>query len=261
MNRLTYIIVLAIFTSSALLAQNKNVPGYMGKRWNLQYQAYLFPSYINPNTSKVKVDDNELDRSLSVNFQSHITAGYTYSKKMEFLAEYHMSSTNFNPYSDYLYDYDTDQLYYPGLKAKGGAIGIRLYSKHFSPLGSHISFKVGFTKLDVEDLNYSYKNTNGLPQQFTISGGSKVAPTLSVGFGTNRVIKDFFVLSYGLDLSLYTGIFNSASPLSLLDDFGNYVYPSAGNSESNQEAYLQTAEQRYGLMSMVNFKLGFGILL
>lgn len=263
MTRHTYIIAFIIGLSGALLAQNKNVPGYMGKRWNLQYNAFLFPAFINPNSSEVKVEGGDLKGSFSVNFQNHITAGFSYSKKMEFVAEFNMARTNFNPYPSYLDAFAQSSLYYPELKARGGAIGVRLYSKHFAPLGSHISFKLGFTKLNIEDLYYTYQDYNGLQTEAFISGGTKMAPTLSVGFGTNRIIKDFLIISYGLDLTLYTGLIGSANPFDWLDniDGGPSIYPYNGNSSDNRDAYLGKAAQRYGLMSLVNFKLGVGIVL
>lgn len=260
MRSFTYILTLAICTGGGLLAQ-KNVPGYMGKRWNLQYHAYLSPA-LNPNSSDVKFDGGYIDNTLSVNLQHHITAAFTYSKRIEFLVEYNMANTNFDPYPENTDNLDLSTLYYPGMKARGGAVGIRLYSKHFAPLGSHVGFKVGYTRLSIEDLSYTYTDYDGLKQPTTVNGGTKGAPTLTASFGNNRVIKDRLVLSYGLDLTLYTGVlFNELGLFGVFESLDNTFYPEYGNQDSNQEAYMNTAVVRYTLMSMVNFKLGIGILL
>lgn len=261
--RFLYILTLAFCFPVALLAQ-KNVPGYMGKKWNLQYQLYLFPSFTNPNSEDVEViSPDAIDVKTSLNLQSHITVAYALSKRMEALAEFNMASTNFDPYSSYVADFNLEELKYPGMKARGGAIGIRLYTKHFAPLGSYITFKMGYTKLTIDDLYYSVAdyNSGGGFFEHSISGGTKGAPTLTAGFGTNRVIADRFVISYGLDFTFFAGGFGNWKPIFAEESGGAYIDFYNGNTASNQDAYLKKAAARYAMQCMVNLKIGVGILL
>ncbi|AEV32078.1 hypothetical protein [Owenweeksia hongkongensis] len=263
--RFLYILTLSICIPAALLAQ-KNVPGYMGKKWNFQYQAYLYPSFNNPNGEEPNiVSADEIDVPTSLNFQNHFSIAYTISKRMEVLAEFSAAKTNFDPYHSFIYEMDVAKVYYPEMKARGGAVGIRLYTKHFAPLGSYFAFKIGYTKVTADDLNYSIVDfyTGGPDEDYTIEGGSKGAPTLTASFGNNRIIADRFIFSYGIDFTFFAGGIFNWKPLLADESRGDYIefgYPETYNDE-NQEAYLKKAAARYAMMSMINVKIGVGFLL
>lgn len=260
--RLRYILILLVGLPLIGLAQ-KNVPGYMGKKWSLEYQLYLWPSFNNPNGADLEVTSSDYtDVKTSLNLQSHIVGGYSISKQVDLIVDLNFAKTNFDPYNN-LYDLDPSSLSFPEMKATGGAAGIRIYTKHFAPLGSFVDFKVGYTSLKIEDLvyttnDYAYDNPS---EDLMIAGGSKGAPTVTMGFGTNRVFADRFILNYGLDFTFFAGGFGNWKPMVVKESNGDYIYFEEGNSTSNQEVYLKKAAARYAMMCMVNLKIGIGVLL
>lgn len=261
--RLRHILILLVSLPLIGLAQ-KNIPGYMGKKWSIQYQLFLWPSFNNPNSEEVTVKpdayDEYTDVKTSINLQNHIVASYTVSKRIDVIFDFNFSKTNFDLYSD-VYTLDQSTLTYPEIKAKGGAAGIRIYTKHFAPLGSFLSFKLGYTKLEIEGLSYSTNEYSYVPNtDFTIEGGTKHAPTATMGFGTNRIISNRFIINYGVDFTFFAGgLFNWKT---IRNEFsGDYLDLESGNTSYNQEIYLKKAAARYAMMCMVNLKIGVGILL
>ncbi|MGB0177615.1 MAG: hypothetical protein ACPF9D_10645, partial [Owenweeksia sp.] len=86
-----------------------------------------------------------------------------------------------------------------------------------------------------------------------------------IGYGINRVIADRFIFSMGLDFTLTTtGIGHHRGLLSDGYDFSDefaYFSIEDGDSEANREVMLNAASGRVFLHCLMNFKLGFGILL
>lgn len=261
--RLYHTLFLLLTLPAIALSQVKNVPGYMGKRFSIQYQMFLSPSFNNPNNSEVTIgSDDYTDVSTSINMQHHLVAGYSITKQIDLIADVNFTSTNFDPYYE-LYKLDQSSLVYPGLKATGGAVGIRLYTNHFAPLGSHIAFKVGYTQLKVEDLFYTLQGDEftTTDSDLMISGGTTGAPTLTMGFGNNRIIADRFMINYGIDFTLFMGGAGNWKPFFADEPMGEYYYYPDGNTLQNQEIYLDKAAARYSLLCAINLKLGIGIIL
>ena len=260
--RFLYIISLTLIVSTTLLAQ-KNVPGYMGKRWNIQYQLFTSPSFNNPNTSEVEVQDdaNYVDVNTSLNFQSHIVAAYTFSKKMDLIGDFNFTKTYFDPFSD-VYELNTSTLSFPGMTATGAALGIRIYRRHFAPLGAYLDFKLGYTRLNIEGMTYSSNDYSYEPNEdYSIDGGTKSGATITMGLGTNRVLKDRFIFSYGVDFTFFSGGMFNWKPIVASESGGESIFFPYGNTPENQEAYLKKAAARYAMHSMINLRVGIGILL
>lgn len=259
-----YSTLFLIFTLPFLaLSQGKNVPGYMGKKFSLQYQMFLWPSFNNPNSSEVVVgSDDYTDVSTSINMQHHVIGGYSLTKQIDFIADVNFAKTNFDPYN-MIYQLDQSSLVYPELKATGGAVGIRVYTNHFAPLGSHLTFKLGYTKLKIDDLYYTLPGNDFTPTDtdLMISGGTKGAPTITMGFGNNRIIGNRFMINYGLDFTLFAGGIGHWKPLFANESQGEYIYFESGNTVENQEIYLKKAAARYAFNCAINLKIGIGFIL
>lgn len=260
--RLYHSTLLLFIIPMLVFAQGKNVPGYMGKRFNLQYQMFLWPSFNNPNNSEAAVgSDGYTDVSTSLNMQHHIVGGFSITKQIDLIADVSFANTNFDPYYN-LYELDPSNLKYPGMSAMGGAVGIRIYAHHFAPLGSHITFKVGYTHLQIESLSYTLRADDFNPaESYTIEGGTKGAPTITTGFGNNRIIADRIVVNYGIDFTFFAGGVRNWKAFFMDEPAGDYIYYRDGNSMSNQTAYLKKASARYAMHCAVNLKLGIGLLL
>ena len=249
----------------SLMAQ-KNVPGFMGKRWNLQYQINLWPSALNPNSEELPdpaSDGNYVPLKMSINVRHNLEAGYSISKKYDLIANFTYSTTNIDLFgvSNSIYGLDVSSLYYPGLRATGFSVGVRKHKKHFAPLGYYVSYKVGYTFLSYDDITYKTDDYGYPPNtQHTISGGTTGAPVVGMGFGVNRVIAGDFILNYGLDINLFLGGIGNWNRL-LDASAPDELYIDDGNTSVNQEAYRKRAAGRYCVQNLFGMRLGIGYLL
>ena len=265
--QLKYIVVLAlaipIFTSA------QKAPGYLGKRFSVGYDAYLFPSFYNPNSANAEPIDIEGDlrqSGMSINSQHKLMGQWSFSKRASLIASTGFVFTNFLPQSYAYSSYSGgDFLFteYPSMTVNSFDAGIRLFTQHFAPLGKFVEFKLGFATVSTGDFNYSIDNSdnNGSVVDYTVEGGSMTWPTIGMGFGTNRVIKDILILSYGIDFNFFPGGFGRHIGLvgdASISEFRDF---EEGNTPVNQDELVKMAGARYGLHSMLNLKIGIGILL
>ncbi len=258
------LIVVSSLSSGLLVAQS--VPGYVGKRFSLDYNLFTFLSLANPSSAEIK-DKEQLDQydvtsgSLGINIQSHIYGQWVWTKRRSMIASVAFTKSYFSPSGA---SYEITATTFPTMNAVAFDIGIRNYRQHFSPLGGYFEMRVGFAKVTAGDFSYHYV-LDGQPDTLgVISGSSGITPQASVGWGVNRVLKDRFIISYGIDFTLpLIGIAHLPLFGGVLDnDYNNqYIDYYFGNTSDNQKALRRQAMGRYAAQSMINFKVGIGILL
>ena len=129
--QLKYLVVLAlaipVFTSA------QKAPGYLGKRFTVGYDAYLFPSFFNPNSpnAEPKSDGDLRQKGVSLNLQHNFTGQWSFSKRSSLVASVGYVSTNYVPAR-----YDNSSYYgftfeeYPSMSATSFGAGIRIYTQH-----------------------------------------------------------------------------------------------------------------------------------
>ncbi len=260
--QLKYILILFIGLPVLALAQKS--PGYLGKKFSLEYNAYLFPSFFNPNSPDAKpIGTNNLrQKGASLNYQHSILGQWSFSKKLSLIADIGYVNTNYIPSS-----YSDDRFImseYPSMSALSFEAGLRIYNQHFAPLGRFVEFKVGLARVSTDDFTYGFATedfeSNPRIEEHTIPGGSMAWPTVEIGFGTNRVINDILIVSYGLDFNFFPGGFGyyiNAVADAPAEEFDF----SIGSNSRNQEELVKMAGARYALHTAINLKIGIGILL
>ncbi len=243
------------------LGVSQKVPGYLGKRFSVEYNAFMFSSLANPNGSQFtpRGDWTFKPRGISVNWQNNFIAQWSISKRTSLVGSFHFAKTNFLPSATK--DYNATFREYPGMQVYGGEVGLRFFRDHFAPLGHFLELHVGLSEVSNDDFSYFFEIASGQPPIFyTISGGSMLRPSFGVAIGSNRIIKDRILFSYGLNANIFTGGFGQHVFLIRRDTRENLSFYD-GNSEYNQETLTKMAAGRYGVQSMINIRLGIGFIL
>lgn len=265
--QLKYIVVLALAIPAFANAQK--APGYLGKRFTVGYDAFLFPSFFNPNSPDAEsVDGSDLrQKGVSLNLQHNISGQWSFSKRSSLIASVGYVGTNYVPAR-----YDNSSYYgfafeeYPSMSATSFAAGIRIFTQHYAPLGKFVEFRLGFANVKNDDFEYSVLTENALGvrtrKTYMVEGGSMTWPTIAMAFGSNRIIKDIILVSYGLDFNFFPG--GLGHHVNIIGDgftSSSFGESSEGNTAENQEALIRLAGARYGLQTAINLRVGIGILL
>ncbi len=259
--QLKYLLVLTL--TIPLLANAQKAPGYLGKRYSVGYDAYIFPSFFNPNSPDAEPKSSYALRpkGVSLNVQHNIGGQWSFSKKASLIGNIGYVSTNFVPGYNTIDNFHFEE--YPSMSATSFNLGVRLFTQHYAPLGKYIEFRVGVAQVKADDFTYSIEDLSGSGDtlQYTVDGGSMLRPNVALAFGTSRVIKDVIIISYGLDFNFYSGGFGHYSSLlgqAPRSDFRSF---EEGNSSTNQESLVKMAGARYAIQCAINLRIGIGILL
>ncbi len=261
--------ILALLIALPFMALSQKAPGYLGKKFTIEYNGFLFPSFYNPNSpdaEPIDADEDLRQKGVSLNYQHKFMGQWSFSKRSSLVTSVGFVNTNFLP-GKYPYgNFSGNSIMfekYPDMSATSFDAGIRIFTQHYSPLGKFIEFKLGFATVKTESFDYSVIDAFGTGDTFnyTVEGGSMTWPTIGMGFGTSRIIKDIIIISYGMDLSFYSGGLGNYIGLAGEALFSDFRDEGEGNTENNQEALLKMAGARYALHSMVNLRIGIGILL
>lgn len=255
--------IVLFFTGTQTLF-GQQVPGYLGMRFSVGYDAYVFPSFVNPNNPKAEKKNvaNFSQKGMSLNSEHHLTGQWSFSKKASLTGGIAIANTNYIPveHSDNEFSFDE----YPDMRALSYEIGLRVFSQHYSPLGKFAEFRIGFTQVKTEDFNYSVQKNSGSiirpPVNYTVSGTSTVWPTIALCLGTTRIQDDLFVFTYGVDFKLYPGGAGHYSTWAGQTD-SNFRNSGEGDTFANQYDLIRTASARYAMQCAVNLRFGVGILL
>lgn len=262
MTALKYFLVLAIVIPS--LAFSQKAPGYLGKRFSLEYNAFLFPSFRNPNSDEFNVpDDSDIgQKGVSMNFQHNLVGQWSFSKRSSLVGNIGFVSTNYLPLTSLNSNVIVDA--YPSMNAINFDAGMRIFFQHYAPLGKYFEFRIGVASVSTADYDYGlvFRNTLGNidTATVTIGGGTKTLPTIAIAWGVNRIINDKFIISYGFDVKMFPGGLGYNMTL-LTDAPRNDFIPDEGNSADNQKELLNMAAGRYAMHCALNLRVGIGILL
>ncbi len=253
---LPFLLSLMIWQSSVA----QKVPGYLGKRFSIEYNAFVFPSLVNPNSSELdpKGEFKLKTKGMSINLQHNLIAQWCVSKKASVVGSINFVNTNYLP--SLSPEFNSILTEYPSMQAYGFEVGLRLFNQHFAPLDQFMEFHFGLTKVSNNDYSYSYKDGSYPVEHFTVSGGSMIRPSFGVAIGSNRIIKDKVIISYGLNSNFYTGGFRNQVVLLTHNTDEDFFY-ATGNQDYNQEALTKMAAGRYAVQSVINIRLGIGIIL
>lgn len=258
---LKHLIIALILCPVFGLAQR--APGYLGKRFSVEYNAFVFPSFANPNSGKISDTESALtDVKPSINLQNYLVGQYSFSKRASLIGSFGFTKTSYIPVGYSSYD---DPVYdqYPSMIAMSYNAGLRLFTQHYAPLGRYIEFRVGMAQVKNKDFTYSvFQSVGGTVNKstHTIEGSSMWRPTIAIAWGTNRIIRDMVIVSYGLDINMFSG--GIGYNKSLLTDAGRSEFDfDQGNTRNNQEELLNLAAGRYAMQCFINLRLGIGILL
>lgn len=243
-----------------ILANAQKAPGYLGKRFSIEYTGYLFPSFANPNSPEVTYDIyDDPDVSFSMNWQHHLTGQWSFSKRASLIADFSYTNTNFIPYG-YGFRGITYEGY-PQVTATTYNAGMRIYFQHYAPLGRYFEFRVGAANVVADDFRYRQINSSApLDTMQTIVGGSTVRPNIAIAWGTSRVIKDILIISYGFDINFVVSRPGYLNTLLSQPENSDLDYDFL-DSPNNEKAYMNLAAGRYTMHSLLNLRLGIGILL
>lgn len=258
-NRLVFSWFFLFVLASPLLHAQK-VPGYLGKRFSIEYNAFVFPSLVNPNSSELdpKAEFKLKTKGMSINLQHNLIAQWCISKRASLVGSFSFVNTNYLP--SLSPDFHTILTEYPSMQAYGVEVGLRLFNQHFAPLDHFLEFHMGVTKVSNSDYSYSFKEPSYPIEHFTISGGSMIRPSFGVAVGSNRIIKDKIIISYGLNSNFYTGGFRNQVVLLTSDTEEDFFY-ATGNQDYNQETLTKMAAARYAVQAAFNIRVGFGLIL
>jgi len=263
--------ILCLLTFS-LMCNAQSVPGYMGKRWSICYDAYLFPSFANTNSTEPKyynMETGELENGgVSLNFQNHLRVDYAISKKSTLGLDFSYAGTYFNPLTNldvnaaYLRDFS--YLQNPSVRATGITLAFKRFKHHYAPLGIYWEYKIGLVSFTTGDFQYTItRDSSSVVYQtsHTVSGINNIAFTAGIGYGFNRVINDIVVLSMGLDFTYFSGGYPYHN--GLINEGGDYQYfdGDMGDSEYNREVMVNLARGRLFAHYLMNIRFGVGILL
>ncbi len=243
-----------------LLSFGQSVPGYLGKRFSIEYNAFLFPSLVNPNSSRFnpRGEFKLKTRGISINLQHNLIAQWCVSKRVSIVGSINYVNTNYLPSLSPGFNLILTE--YPSMKARGFEVGLRLFNQHIAPLDHFMEFHMGFTRVSNDDYSYSYQDGSYPVEHFTISGGSMIRPSFGIAIGANRIIKDRILISYGLNSNFYTGGFGYQVVLTT-DETKEELFYASGNQEYNQKTLTKMAAGRYAVQSVINIRLGIGIIL
>lgn len=264
---LKHILALAILLPSFMYAQR--APGYLGKTFSIQYDALMFPSFFNPNSADAQTisEDDFRQKGVSLNYKHSFVGQWSFSKRSSLIASVGFVNTNYIPQAYSYSGFSGNEILfnqYPGMSATSFDAGLRIFTQHYAPLGKFIEFRLGMATVKTDDFTYYALNNFTTPSTVsihTVEGRSMTRPTISVAFGTNRVIKNVILLSYGVDVSLFTGGIGRHIGLRSDDTNSEFRDFEEGNSDRNQEELLKMAAARYGIQTAINLKIGVGLLL
>lgn len=265
--QLKYILVLVL--AMPIFVNAQKAPGYLGKSFSVGYDAFVFPSFHNPNSpnAEPKGGDDLRQKGVSLNLQHNLSGQWSFSKRSSLIASVGYVRTNYVPdrYSDdNTYDQFTFEEY-PSMSATSFAAGIRIFTQHYAPLGKFVEFRLGFAQVKTDDFEYTVLAEDGLgvrtKQLYVVDGGSTTMPTIAIAFGSNRVINDLILVSYGLDFNFFPGGFGYHVNAASVAPGNHFAEGKEGNTADNQYSLLRLGSARYGMQAAVNLRVGIGILL
>ncbi len=257
-----YVAFLLVWGSS--LASAQSVPGYLGKRLSISYEAAFFPTFYNTNNPGEETRTYEAiyegsSTGVSVNYQNHLKFDYALSKRWSIGLDVGYLTSYARPEAHLLVFFETAQNWILQENIKVSAfntiLSFKRFSRHFAPLGVYWDYKVGLVSYSYDDFDYILRD-----REYTIPSEGGSSFLFGMGYGVNRVVADKVLLSFGIDLNYMLKGYNNH--ISLFHDLELSEFnPADGPSPANKEALLKATEGRVFSHYLVNFKVGVGLLL
>lgn len=269
-----YSILLTLLICAGFLHAQR-VPGYLGSRWSVGYNALVSPALANPTTADEpsfftdEYGGVNPDYGFGINVQHNLVAEYAISKKHSLAANLLISRNAMNPF--YEYDYRDDGVSfkdYPRMAATGLIGEYRIYSDHFSPLGKYFSMRLGYARVGSRDFDYTYTRSNYAPWgdpvsdttfERSLEGINSGMFILGMGWGVNRIVSDKVMISFGATFNAALGGKVGETEMLPWEDPAKLQVDS--EKEINEERLANMARSRFFYESALSFRLGVSYLL
>jgi|GEM_PF-6341429 len=254
MKKILFIICLLI--PAALLCQNssKIIPGYLGKRWVIDYTLNFLPSItlINPGANSEYNSFRSGSTEFHVNTQHKFSVERVVGRKFSVVGTvlFSRSQADIDVSSSSVQDFIQ-------VKSRGYIFTLRQYRKHLAPISKYFDYKIGYYSITPEDFDYSVDDFENGTTSGTISAGSTGDFYMGFGFGNSRVIADRVIFSLGFEVGLLLG--------GMFDTFDNStqfrgIDTDSPNSLQNRDALHSSARERVFFESLANFTVRLGFM-
>jgi hypothetical protein len=253
--------VLIIFSFYANDASGQNIPGYLGQKLMIGYEANISPNLgFNPGLNSDFTESRQDGKGFGINLQHKLNIEYVIGKKWSVIGGFVFSRSAMDIREINLL---TDR--YHTIFLTGYTIAFKNYSKILAPIGAFVEYKAGLYSMKSEALNYSLVTIAG-DERITgsyPSADAVTAPYLELGFGVNRAISDRLILTYGFRVGY---IITSGAYSNSLLDFGKHETPAEFfNADIADSEYVSTeignlVAGRFFSESLVNLSIGVSFL-
>ena len=215
----TYLVVAMI--TITILSADAQAPGYLGKRFMVNYDLYTFPAISNPNVNGEKgISSFNIRHVFSVDY----VTGLNHSVGLSF----HLTKTQFEFKREFNFTYQymdgygekettTELIYFGDLKGELSAYAIGLhtnlyFNQFLAPLGTYFKpeiLLVNFRATFDSDLANKYlrDNINHAMLTFPVLANKKAYTTVAIGatLGTHYIFYDRLIVNIGFQVGWVVG--------------------------------------------------------
>lgn len=229
------------------LASNAQVPGYMGKKLTVAYDADMLPAF----SPTAKSADGGINHTHSLNLE------YTIRNRTNFCMSFRYFKTGISSISLSPNYYSPSDKLPMQLNAYGVGVGMKFfYHGCLAPIGKYVKPEVLLLFNNVKYQNNGFvKFTNSGTQNVTIGTGKWSAMDLGISYqiGRQRVFADKIIFDAGLRLGLmFRGFFTNVASI--------YVEGIEYNSNSLNGQLDWELKNRVFLHEIFGLHLGLGFL-
>lgn len=240
------IIILGIILTGILFSQTtekkkKVVPGFMGKRFQLQVNAGTFFNFFEPYAYDQPYGQAYFGMNWKVGGDFHyvmtpkssIGAFFQYSNTAAVVNNYYGSPSTFG-----VFPLVNLNLFYTGLSFK------TYFGNNIAPVGPYFQIKCGASIMDI-----NYVKTSDRSVFFNLTKGDFL---LNIAFGRQHVIKKIITLDYGVELGL-TGLGSGILPVydTSIYDYKDPITGDILKAEVGRRIIIHNA---------FNFYVGLGVI-
>ena len=259
----TFLVVL-IFTMT-ILSADAQAPGYLGKRFIVNYDIYTMPALSNPNANGNK-------GITSFNFRQAFSVDYVTSLSQSVGMSFHLTKSQFEFDRGFEYSYDnssgyqqTEYLNYGDTKGELSAYAIglhtNLYFKQFiAPLGTYFKPEILLfnikTTFDQTSANKNMDKSLGHTlESYPLLANKESYTTVALGatIGTHYIFFNRLVFNVGFQLGY---VFGGKVMSKLMENDGSTI------NNLNEENYISvSAKSRLMSQYFFNVNAGLGLLI
>lgn len=184
-----------LFTLFPFFLQAQTVPGYLGKMNVLSFESYFMSTFY-PLSSKI------VDENLGISSKFGLSWDHTFSKKYAFCLStnyfraYEFSSGSVTYFDDNNESYEVKTLGNPKINSWGFSLGLKRYSRHYSPLGKHFEIRALVRNSFADGLKLEDSSKNRPDREFTHFG-------IGAGFNLSHALNDNYLITYGGNINAY----------------------------------------------------------